>query len=65
MKFRSSFLCQAVSRGRDDGGMTSTTRIQRKYDHRLRELVFTTSRSNRGDAEAVRVKFETELAGGF
>ena len=46
MKFRSSFLCEAVSRGCDDGGMTSTTRIQRKYDHRLRELVRST-----GDAE--------------
>ena len=46
MEFRSSFLCKTVSRRCDDGGMTSTTRIQRKYDHRLRELVRST-----GDAE--------------
>ena len=39
MKFRSSFLFEAVSRRCGDGGMTSTTRIQRKYDHRLRELI--------------------------
>jgi len=42
MEFRSSFLCEAVSRRCDDGCMTSTTRIQRKYDHRLRELVRST-----------------------
>ena len=42
MKFRSSFLCEAVSRGCDDGCMTSTTRIQNRYDHLLREHVRST-----------------------
>ena len=36
----------SVSRGSDDGVMTSTTRIQHRYDHRLRELVQST-----GDVE--------------
>ena len=49
-RFQSNFLCEDVSRGCDDGCMISTTRIQCKYDHRLRELVRLT-----GDAEyAVR-----------
>ncbi len=41
-RFQSSFPCEAVNRRCDDGGMTSTTRIQKKYDHRLRELVRST-----------------------
>ncbi len=31
-----------MSRSRDDGAMTSTTRIQRRYGHRLRDLVRST-----------------------
>jgi hypothetical protein len=41
-RFQSSFPCEAVNRRCDDGGMTSTTRIQKKYDHRLSELVRST-----------------------
>ena len=41
-----NFLCEAVNRGCDDGSMTSTTRIQNRYDHLLREHVQSTGDVN-------------------
>ena len=59
----SSRVC-SVSRRCDDRVMASTTRIQRKYDHRLRELVRSTGdieqRRERGNGRVHQKRFGLE-----